>query len=160
MRPTIEQQKYYAEFSKTGTVSPAVINTSYAISWDNVEIANGITIVSGSQITVSESGLYQFNTTLQLSSGSSSAKNVLFWFKKNGTNIVNTTRATTTDINNGYTPISLSEFFSLDAGDYIEMWWQADSTNVSLVTIAAGGVAPNDYPAAPAGLISITQVQQ
>ena len=159
VRPSIEQQQYYGEFTKTGTVSPGVTNTSYAVTWDNTEIANGISIVSSSQITVVESGLYQFDLTLQLSSGNSSDKTVRFWFKKNGTNIANTTRIVTVNINNGFTPISLAEFFSLAAGDYIELWWQANSTAVSLTTNAAGGVAPNDYPAAPAGGIAVNQIQ-
>jgi len=159
VRPAVEQQQYYGEFTKTGTVSPAVVNTSYAVTWDNTEIANGISIVSSSQITVAESGLYQFNVTLQLSSGNSSDKTVRFWFKKNGTNIANTTRIVTVNINNGFTPIAMSEFFSLAAGDYIELWWQANSTAVSLTTNAAGGTAPNDYPAAPAGVMAVNQIQ-
>ena len=159
VRPAVEQQQYYGEFTKTGTVSPAVVNTSYAVTWDNTEIANGISIVSSSQITVAESGLYQFDVTLQLSSGNSSDKTVRFWFKKNGTNIANTTRIATVNINNGFTPIAMSEFFSLAAGDYIELWWQANSTAVSLTTNAAGGTAPNDYPAAPAGVMAVNQIQ-
>jgi hypothetical protein len=108
---------------------------------------------------VAESGQYQFDVTLQLSSGNSSDKTVRFWFKKNGTNIANTTRIVTVNINNGFTPIAMSEFFSLAAGDYIELWWQADSTAVSLTTNAAGGTAPNDYPAAPAGVMAVNQIQ-
>ena len=161
VRPTIEQQKYYGEFSKTGaSTSPAAANTSYAVSWDNTEIANGISIVSGSQLTVVDSGLYQFDLTMQLQSNSGTDKNVIFWFKRNGTNISNTARAVTVSVNAAYTPISMANFFSLDAGDYVELWWQADSTNVALVTVAAAGTAPNDYPAAPAALIAVTQVQQ
>jgi len=160
VRPTIEQQQYYGEFTKTGaSTAPASANTSYAISWDNTEIANGISIVSGSQLTVIESGLYQFDVTLQLQSNSGTDKNVRFWFKKNGANIPNTTRIITVSINTAYTPISLSDFFSLAAGDYIELWWQSDNTNVALVTVAAGGTAPNDYPAAPAGVIAVSQIQ-
>jgi hypothetical protein len=160
VRPTIEQEQYYGEFTKTGaSTSPASANTSYAITWDNTEIANGVSIVSGSQLTVVESGLYQFDVTLQLSSGNSNDKNVRFWFKKNGTNIANTTRIVTVNINNGFTPIALSDFFSLDAGDYVELWWQSDNTSVALVTDAAGGTAPNDYPAAPAGIVAVNQIQ-
>lgn len=159
VRPTIEQQQYYGEFLKTGTVSPALANTSYAVTWDSTAIANGVSIVSSSQITVSESGLYQFDVTLQLASGNTSAKNVRFWFKKNGTNVADTTRIVTVNINNGFTPIAMAEFFSLAAGDYIELWWQSDDTSVTLVTDPAGGTAPNDYPAAPAGIIAVTQTQ-
>jgi hypothetical protein len=160
VRPTIEQQQYYGEFTKTGaSTAPASANTSYAITWDNTEIANGVSIVSNSQLTVVESGLYQFDVTLQLQSNSGVDKNVLFWFKKNGTNIPNTTRIVTVTTNSAYTPLALSDFFSLDAGDYIELWWQASSTDVALVTVAAGGTAPNDYPAAPAGVVAVNQIQ-
>ena len=160
VRPTIEQEQYYGEFTKTGaSTSPASANTSYAVTWDNTEIANGVSIVSNSQITVVESGLYQFDVTLQLQSGSGTDKNVIFWFKKNGTNIPNTARVVTVSVNNAYTPLGLSDFFSLDAGDYVELWWQSDNTNVALVTVAAGGAAPNDYPAAPAGIIAVNQIQ-
>jgi hypothetical protein len=160
VRPTIQQQEYYGEFTKTGaSTSPSGANTSNVITWDNTEIANGISIVSNSQLTVVDSGLYQFDVTLQLQSNSGVDKDVLFWFKKNGTNIANTTRIVTVTTNLAYTPISLSEFFSLDAGDYIELWWQADSTNVALVTVAAGGAAPNNYPAAPAGIVAVNQIQ-
>ena len=159
VRPTIEQQQYYGEFTKTGTVSPGATNTSYAVTWDNTEIANGVSIVSSSQITVSESGLYQFDVTLQLKSGTATDKDVRFWFKKNGTNIANTTRIVTVSINDAYTPIALSEFFSLATGDYIELWWQSDNTSVQLITDAAGGTSPNNYPAAPAGIMAVNQIQ-
>lgn len=160
VRPTIEQQQYYGEFTKTGaSTAPASANTSYAITWDNTEIANGVSIVSGSQLTVVESGLYQFDVTLQLQSNSGVDKNVRFWFKKNGTNIANTVRLITVSVNSAYTPLAMSDFFSLAAGDYIELWWQSDSTNVALVTVAAGGSSPNDYPAAPAGIMAVSQIQ-
>jgi hypothetical protein len=160
VRPTIEQEQYYGEFTKTGaSTSPASANTSYAITWDNTEIANGVSVVSNSQITVIESGLYQFDVTLQLQSNSGVDKNVIFWFKKNGTNIPNTSRLVTVSVNSAYTPIALANFFSLDAGDYVELWWQSSNTNVALVTVAAGGAAPNDYPAAPAGIIAVNQIQ-
>ena len=160
VRPTIEQEQYYGEFTKTGaSTAPGAINTSYAVTWDNTEIANGVSIVSNSQITVVDSGLYQFDVTLQLLSNSGVDKNVRFWFKKNGTNLANTTRIVTVTINGAYTPLSISYFFSLDAGDYVELWWQSTNTDVALVTVAAGGVAPNDYPAAPAGIIAVNQIQ-
>ena len=56
VRPTIEQQEYYGQFSKTTTVSPAATNTAYAVTWDNADISNGISIVSGTQLTVVDSG--------------------------------------------------------------------------------------------------------
>lgn len=157
VRPTIEQQKYYGIFTKTTDQTPAVINTEYLLTFDNTQISNGVTIgAPASRIVVPESGLYNFDATVQLTSGSSSAKNIWVWWKKNGTAVSNSARLVTSDINNGYIPIALSEFFSLAANDYIELAFAADSTNVTVDSVAATAFAP----ASPAIILNVTQVQQ
>jgi len=157
VRPTIEQQKYYGIFTKTTDQTPAVINTEYLLTFDNTQISNGVIIgAPTSRIVVPESGLYNFDATVQLTSGSSSAKNIWVWWKKNGTAVANSSRLVTSDINNGYIPMALSEFFSLAANDYIELAFAADSTNVTVDSVAATAFAP----AAPAVILNVTQVQQ
>lgn len=157
VRPTIEQMKYYGVFSKTSDQTPAVINTAYALTFDSTQISNGV-VIGGttSQIIVPVSGLYQFTATVQLSSGSSSAKNIWVWFRKNGTDIANSARIVTNDVNNGYVPIALSETISLDANEYVEIMFAADSTSVTVDSVASTAFAP----AAPAVVLEVTQVQQ
>ena len=62
----------------------------------------------------------------------------------------------TININNGYVPVGLAEFFSLAANDYIELAFASDSTAVTVDNVAATAFAP----AAPAVILSVTQVQQ
>lgn len=157
VRPTIQQMQYYGVFAKTTDQTPAVINTEYLLTFDSTTISNGV-VIGGttSQIIVPESGLYNFTANIQLSSGSSSAKNVWFWFKKNGTAIANSARIVTTDINNGYIPLTLNEPISLAANDYVEIAFAADNTSVTVDNVAATAFAP----AAPAVVLSVTQVQQ
>jgi hypothetical protein len=157
VRPTIQQMQYYGEFTKTTDQSPAAINTEYLLTFDNTEISNGVTIgTPASRIVVPESGLYNFNATVQLTSGSSSAKNIWVWLKKNGTAIANSARLVTSDLNNGFIPIAINETISLAANDYVEMAFACDSTNMTVDTVAATAFAP----AAPAIVLSVTQVQQ
>jgi hypothetical protein len=157
VRPTIEQQKYYGEFTKTSDQSPAVINTAYALTFDNTEIAEGISIGSpASRIVVVQSGLYQFDATVQISSSSSSAKTVWLWFRKNGTDVANSARLVTININNGYTAVSMSEFFSLAANDRIEIMFAANDTAITVDNVAATAFAP----AAPAVVLAVSQIQQ
>lgn len=157
VRPTIEQQQYYGEFTKTTDATPAAINTAYALTFDSTEIANGISIgTTTSHIVVAQSGLYQFDATVQLTSGNSSAKNIWIWFRKNGTDVPNTARIVTMDINGGYIPASMAQFFSLAANDYIEIMYAASDTNVIIDNVAATAFAP----AAPAVTLAVTQVQQ
>lgn len=157
VRPTIQQMQYYGVFTKTTDQTPAVINTEYLLTFDSTQISNGVTIGgTTSQIIVPESGLYNFNATVQLTSGSSSAKNIWVWWKKNGTAIANSARLVTSDVNNGYIPIALNETVSLAANEYVELAFAADSTNVTVDSVAATAFAP----AAPAVVLSVTQVQQ
>jgi hypothetical protein len=157
VRPTIEQQKYYGEFTKTSDQTPAAINTAYALTFDNTEKANGLSIGSPpSRIVASQSGLYQFNATVQLTSGNSSAKNIYVWFRKNGTNVANSSRLVTMNINNGFVPMALIESFSLEANDYLELMFASSDTAVTVDNVAATAFAP----AAPAVVLSVTQVQQ
>jgi hypothetical protein len=157
VRPTIEQQKYYGEFTKTTDQTPAVINTAYALTFDNTEIAEGISIGSpASRIVVVQSGLYQFDATVQIGSSSSSAKTVWLWFRKNGTDVANSARLVTININNGYTAVSMSEFFSLAANDRIEIMFAADNTAITVDNVAATAFAP----AAPAVVLAVSQIQQ
>lgn len=157
VRPTIQQMQYYGVFTKTTDQTPATINTEYLLTFDNTQISNGVTIGgTTSQIIVPESGLYQFDATVQLTSGSSSAKNIWVWWKKNGTAIANSARLVTSDVNNGYIPIALNETVSLAANEYVELAFAADSTNVTVDSVAATAFAP----AAPAVVLSVTQVQQ
>ena len=157
VRPTIEQQKYYGEFTKTSDQSPAVINTAYALTFDNSDISEGISIGSpASRIVVVQSGLYQFDATVQISSSSGSAKTVWLWFRKNGTDVANSARLVTININNGYTAVSMSEFFSLAANDRIEIMFAADATAITVDNVAATAFAP----AAPAVVLAVSQIQQ
>jgi len=157
VRPTIQQMQYYGVFTKTTDQTPAAINTEYLLTFDNTQISNGVTIGgTTSQIIVPESGLYQFDATVQLTSGSSSSKNIWVWWKKNGTVIANSARLVTSDVNNGYIPIALNETISLAANEYVELAFASDSTNVTVDSVASTAFAP----AAPAVVLSVTQVQQ
>lgn len=157
VRPTIEQQLFYGDFSKTIDQSIAVINTAEAITFNVTESSNGVSIGSpASRIVAANSGLYSFAFSAQLISGNASSKNVFIWFRKNGVNIANSTKAVTLAANGQYFPISKTDFFSLAAGDYIEAYWASSDVAVTLKAIAASGFAP----ASPAASLSVTQVQQ
>jgi len=157
VRPTITQMQYYGVFSKTSDQTPAVINTAYALTFDATGISNGVTIgTPTSRIVVPQSGLYQFSATVQITSGNTSAKNVWVWFRKNGTDIANSARLVTININNGYVPIAVNQPVSLAANEYIEIMFAADDTAITIDTVASTAFAP----AAPAVVLEVTQVQQ
>ena len=156
VRPTIEQEKYYGEFYNTTGVVPVAPNTAYALNWDGSNIADGVSI-SGSQITISESGLYQFNARIQFQSSNANIKSAWVWWRLNGTTTyANSATIGTLASNGGYLVIRNSEFFSLAAGDYIELMWAVDDIGLAPTNVAATAFAP----AAPCAIIEVTQIQQ
>lgn len=156
VRPILDQQLYYGAFVKTVDVSPTATNTANAITFDTTTVANGVSIVSNSRVTVAHSGLYAFNAAFQLTSTNASIKNVYMWFRKNGVDVPNTAIVRSLESSNAIAVQSRMMFFSLAANDYIELMWASDSTNVTLDARAATAFAPS----APAVLLTVDQVQQ
>jgi hypothetical protein len=158
VRPTIEQQIYYGEFTKTNSQSPAVINTAYPLLFTNTQIANGVSIGgTTSQIIVAQAGLYNIACSVQITSNNAAQKSIWVWLRLNGTtNFTNSARVASITLNNGYLVVTLNEVASLLAGDFIEVMYAADNTNVSIATVAATAFAP----AAPAVILAVTQTEQ
>lgn len=158
VRPTIEQQKYYGEFTKTDTQTPAVINTAYALTFTTTELAKGVSRgTPTSRIVVANAGLYNIAVSVQITSTNSSQKAIWVWLRKNGTtDVPNSARVASITLNNGYLVVSLNEVLSVLAGEYIEIMYASDSTNISIATVAATAFAP----AAPAAILAVTQTEQ
>jgi hypothetical protein len=158
VRPTISLQEYYGEFTKTTTQTPAVAGDEYLVTWDVTDISNGVVIGSpASRIVVPVSGLYQVSADLQITCNVGAQRDVVAYFKKNGADVANSAYYQSIDINNGYTQITLSEFFSLNANDYLEVGFGVlGGLNISLSPIAA----TVNFPASPSAHLSILQVQQ
>ena len=147
---------FYGQFKKTTSVSPAASNTAYTITFDTTEESNGVSIGSpASRIVVTEDGIYNFSAHFTVLSNNSSAKTAYFWFRKNGVDVSASTFLTTSDINGGHMASGRDDFFSLVAGDYIELMWAADSTNLELHASAATAFAPSG----PSCMLSVMQVQ-
>lgn len=157
VRPTVEQQLFYGSFVKTTDQVPTLANTANAITWDSSLTANGVSIgAPASRIVCANAGLYKFSASFQLTSSSASVKNVWFWFRKNGVDIANTSMITSLDSGTAIRTPSRSLFFSMAAGDYLELMFASDSVNCTLDNIAATAFAP----AAPAAILTVNQEQQ
>ena len=159
VRPTISQKMNYGVFAKT-TNEAFVANTPEVIDFDTTEIANGVSIVSNTQLTTNQSGLFQIDWTLHLVSvGVQNEEDIWYsWLRKNGTDIANTMRRGGIDGESPNESPSFTRVLSMDANDYIEIVVAVNSTNVSLEhnsTITT----PFAGPATAAAEVTIAQIQ-
>ena len=156
VRPTIPLGLDYGTFDSTLSQTVSAVNTATPITLTNTLVANGV--VRGtptSRLVVRESGFYQMDLSLQLSSTSSSAKTAFVWIRKNGVDVPNTTRAVTSTINNGQVPLAVTHTVSLNAGDYVEAYWASTNTALALGAVTGLAFAPDT----PSVLISLVQIQ-
>jgi len=155
VRPVIPMGMDYGSFDANVDQTLAATNTATPIALQITLSSNGVTLSDGSRMNVAQAGFYQIDANIQLSSGNSSTKTAYFWMRKNGTDVTSTTRAVTSNINNGFTTVALNYTISLQAGDYIEIYWAGDSTNLTLDALAASAFAPSS----PSVLVKVSQLQ-
>ena len=159
VRPVVEQHKHNGQFTKNTTITPAAANTAYILEWDTTVIAEGVTLTGSptTRLTVEDSGLYNFAVRIQFSSTNSNSKSAWMWLKKNGTtNIGSSTAVGSLKDSGGYTVLSINDFVSLAANDYIELFWAVDDVGLKPTNVAATAFAPS----APTAHVAVTQVQQ
>lgn len=155
VRPTIEQQKYYGRFSRTTDQTGPNVNTAYAVQFNETNISNGITFngPSDTQVLVTDSGFYQFDFSAQVTATSNKGK-IYIWFRKNGVDILGSTRSTT--ITNGDTfNVAVTISLPLSADDYVEVIWARSAAGIFLDALAATAFAPTTVAAS----LNVVQVQ-
>lgn len=131
----------------------ATINTATPVTFPLTYLSNGVKVNAGteSRIYVTISGVYNFQFSGQLRSGSASAKQVYIWIVRNGIDIGYSTHQYT--ISGSNTHLNIAWNFNIDVqdGDYIELEWAADSTDITLES----AVATAPHPGMPSAVMVV-----
>lgn len=138
---------YFGMFTKTSDQTAAVINTAYPLTFDNEVNNKGIIIDSGtaSRITINNRGKYLISAEVQYLDENNTTKNIYTWFRKNGTDISNSSSVITvaTDGVSSFShTVSKSLIIDVNNGDYIELVFATDNINMRIDTIAATAFSP------------------
>lgn len=123
-------------FFDLGTYSPALANTGYPLQFGQTYLNNGVSIVDGTKLTVEIPGVYNFQYSSAVTSTNSSIKTVWLWIVRNSIPIQYSTNEYTVSGSGTDTVISWQFNLDLDAGEYVELYWGADDTNVMISTTA------------------------
>ena len=126
----------YGAFQSLADQTAAAANTAYAITYDTTDFSNGVSVASSSRITVKNYGIYNFQTSIQFTNTDSQEHAVSVWFRKNGSDIVNSNTQLSIIARhgsiNGSCVFAVNFYFELQVNDYIEMIWSTNSTTVKL----------------------------
>ena len=108
----------------TGGTGNYTIDTSQTVS------STAMSGTSPTRITVTNSGIYNFQFTGVLESGSSSPKDAWIWIRRNGTDIGYSGIPITNSDNNANTDMQWNFNIDVEAGGYIEIMWATDDTDL------------------------------
>ena len=155
-------KKMYGTFYDTTTQTIANTASVYAIKVNTTDLANAVTLVSGSKIKVARAGIFNFQFSIQLENADTSqANDAWVWLRKNGVDVAQTnTKITLANKHsgiNGAGIMALNFVLTLAANDYLELWWNANSTQVSIPSYTAVA-GPPTYPAVPGVIYTISEV--
>jgi hypothetical protein len=117
---------------------------------------NAVRVNSGtdSRIYVDIGGVYNFQFSGQLRSGSASAKQVYIWIDRNGTDIGYSTHQYTVSGSGTHLNVSWNFDIDLAAGEFIEMQWASDDIDMRLEAAAATAL----HPGIPSAVIAVNFV--
>jgi len=143
----IEGGKYlafpYGAFSDF-TSQTATVNTATLMALNTTDFSNTVTLVTGSKLTVANAGIYNLQFSAQLQNLDNAPQDVFIWLKQNGTDIVGSTGKVGMPARKSAGVPShdikgWNYFLSMNAGDYIQIYWSTTNASVTIETYAASG---------------------
>ena len=135
--------------------------TAYAVTFNTTDFSNGVTMASGSRITVADAGIWNLQFSIQFTNTTNSSQDVDVWFRVNGTNVANSNSRFGFAPRKGagdpyHTIAAMNYFVSLNATNYVEIMWRPTDTGVSIEQYAAG-TSPT-RPAVPSAIVTMSFV--
>lgn len=132
----------FGAFISTVDQTAANTTTAYAVTLSSTTASNGVSLVSGSQVTMAYTGYYNIQFSIQLSNSTNTPQDIDIWFRKNGSDIANSNSrfglAARKSIGDPYHTIgtvNLVEAFN--GGDYVELYWRTSDVGAYIEHYAA-----------------------
>lgn len=132
------------------------INVEQAVRFNQTYLTNGMFIngPTTSQITMTYSGVYNFQFNAMLRSSSASSKIAYIWINRNGDDVGYTAREYLLSGSGGILEINWNFNIDVQAGQYIEIRWTGNDTNLALDAVAP----TSPHPGIPSAVIAVTFV--
>lgn len=146
----------YGSFYDTTDQFAAVANTAYGMTFNSTDttLTSGFSIGSPtSRVYTDKTGMYNIQFSAQLLSNSGGTHTVWIWFRKNGTDIADSTTKVTVEGNNTAVVAAWNYTMQLNANDYFEIMWASNDAQVYLHEEAATVL----HPRIPSVILTVTK---
>jgi hypothetical protein len=144
----------YGSFYSTATQTATTINTATEVTLNTTDLSSGV-FLSGSpqsRINVDTDGIYNLQLSVQFDKTSGGTAELYIWFRKNGVDVTDSASQIRIQGNNAEIFSALNYFFSLKAGDYVEIMFSVSDLSVELLAVPAA--AP--HPGIPSIIVTVS----
>jgi hypothetical protein len=143
----------YGAFYDTRTQSGS-LNVSQSIQFNSTDYSEGVSIVSGSRVTLQNVGVYNIQFSAQLVDTAGGDSTIRIWIKKNGQNVPNSAGRIFLKANQETIASWNYVVPATSPNDYYELVWQSTDDDARILYEPASG----NYPAIPSIILTVTQV--
>ena len=127
----------------------ATANTATLMTLNTTDFSNQVSIAS-SKITVQNAGIYNLQFSAQFQNTDNAFQDVYIWLRQNGVDIPGSTGFVSIPNRhagtNGHAIVGWNYFLSMEASDYVEIYWSIPTTDVSIQHLAASGSPTKPSP--------------
>jgi len=133
----------YGAFSDF-TDQTTTVNTATLMALSVTDFSNEVSLVNGSKITVANAGVYNLQFSVQLQNLDNAPQDVFIWLKQNGTDIAGSTGLVGMPARKSagvpfHDIKGWNYFLSMNADDYVQIYWSTTNVDVTIQTYAASG---------------------
>lgn len=147
----------YGSFYDTTTQTNPTGDVARKIFINTTSESDGVNISDGSKISISKTGVYNIQFSVQVFKTDAGTDYADFWLSKNNLSIPDTNTRFSLIDKDFYSVAAWNFVTSANAGDYFELNWSSADTSMSLRTL--GPFTSPSRPRIPSVILTVVQVK-
>lgn len=132
----------FGAFSSDSDQTALSTTAAYAITYDVTDIGDSVYLSNSSRLNITYPGVYNLQFSIQFVNTDSQIHDVDVWAAINGTDVANSNSRFSVPNSHGgvdgHLIAALNLFLTMQAGDYVELYWHTTNTAVSVEQLPAG----------------------
>jgi len=132
----------FGAFSSEVDQTAASTTVAYAVTYSNTDISDSVFLSNSSRLNTTYPGIYNLQFSIQFVNTDTQIHDVDVWAAINGTNVANSNSRFSVPNSHGgvdgHLIAALNLFLSMEAEDYVELYWHTTNTAVSVEYLSSG----------------------
>jgi hypothetical protein len=133
----------YGAFSSNQSQTTTA-NTATLMTLNTTDFSNNVSLVTGSKLTATKAGIYNLQFSAQIDNSANAPYDLYIWLRQNGVDITGSTGIVGLPARKNpgdpfHTITGWNYYVSMNAGDYIQIYWSVTNAAVTIPFYAASG---------------------